>query len=47
MHIQNQNIIIEVKSPYTLNYNYSTNMLKAKAALDMGFDFKLEVRTKK
>jgi len=45
--IPQQNIIIEVKSPYTLNYNYSTNMLKAKAALDMGFDFKLEVRTKK
>jgi len=38
--IEKDNLIIEVKSTYTMQANYEINMLKKKATEDIGFNFK-------
>ncbi len=42
--IPKENLVIEVKSDYTLNINYEKNQAKFSAVKSHGFDFKLEVR---
>lgn len=42
--IPKENLIIEVKSDYTLNIKYEKNQAKFSAVKSHGFDFKLEVR---
>jgi hypothetical protein len=43
-YIPSENLIIEVKSEYTLNKDFEMNQAKFKAVEDLGFNFKLEVR---
>lgn len=43
-YIPSENLIIEVKSKYTLENKMEENNLKFKATKDLGFNFKLEVR---
>ena len=42
--IPKDNIIIEVKSEYTLNKEWDKNQAKFEATKSLGFDFRLEVR---
>lgn len=42
--IPKENLVIEVKSDYTLNINYEKNQAKFSAVKSQGFDFQLEVR---
>ncbi len=42
--IPKENLIIEVKSDYTLNINYEKNQAKFSAVKEQGFNFQLEVR---
>lgn len=44
IYIPKENLIIEVKSQYTLEKQFEKNMMKFKAVKDAGFNFKLEVR---
>lgn len=42
--IPSENLIIEVKSEYTLNKEFDRNQAKFQAVKELGFNFKLEVR---
>lgn len=42
--IPNENLLIEVKSPWTVTLNVEKNQAKFSAVKNAGFDFKLEVR---
>jgi len=44
IYIPNENLIIEVKSNYTLNCDYEKNQAKFQAVKDAGYDFRLEIR---
>jgi len=44
IYIPSENLIIEVKSSFTLNNDLETNELKFEAVKNAGFNFKLEVR---
>ena len=44
IYIPSKNLIIEVKSEYTMKLHYERNLLKFKAVVDAGFNFKLEIR---
>jgi len=43
-YIPNENLIIEVKSEYTLQADFDKNQKKFEAVKSLGFDFRLEVR---
>lgn len=42
-YIPSKNLIIEIKSEYTLNCSYEINMLKFQAVKDAGYNFKLKI----
>lgn len=44
IYIPTENLLIEVKSPWTVTLNVEKNQAKFSAAKNAGFDFKLEVR---
>lgn len=44
IYIPKENIIIEVKSSYTLQKDWAKNQAKFEATRNLGFDFRLEVR---
>lgn len=45
-YIPKENLIIEVKSSYTMLYDFYKNNLKAVATKELGYNYKLEVKTK-
>jgi hypothetical protein len=44
IYIPTENLLIEVKSPWTVSLDVDKNQAKFKAVKDAGFDFRLEVR---
>lgn len=46
-YIPRENIIIEVKSNYTMESDYETNQIKAQSVRALGYNFKFEIRNKR
>jgi len=42
-YIPSKNLIVEVKSKFTYEGNIQTNLLKMKACLDSGFDYRFMI----